>query len=155
LTDKYTDISACAMSNDGHYWIYDPTQFRLIKITDSANKILESSNVNDFGMEGVYVTEIRERGNYVVLCDRKRGFFVFDNMGQYVTRYEATGIMSFQFDGNLIYYMTSTGLKAYEIKSKERKLLGTPFVEEPSTLKYILHQPNRFLMIYKDGLDVR
>jgi hypothetical protein len=155
LTEQYADVSACCVSNDGNYWIFDPIQFRLVKINDKGIKILESSNVNDFGLAGATISAIREKGNYVVLCDRKRGFFIFDNMGQYVSRYETTGIMSFQFDGNSIYYTTPTGLKAYDLKSKDRRMLGTPIVEDVNMLKFVLYQPNRHVMVFEQGLNVR
>lgn len=69
------DVSACGVTNDGHLWIYDPTQFKLIKISDTGVSVLETSNVNDFGMVNVKITDIREKGNYVILCDRSKGFY--------------------------------------------------------------------------------
>ena len=35
LSDKFADITACTVSNDGNFWVYDPVQFKLIKIRDN------------------------------------------------------------------------------------------------------------------------
>ncbi len=155
LAENFVDITACSSSNDGNYWVFEPTLFRLIKINDAGTKIVESSNINDFGMAGVKITDIRERGNYVVLCDRNRGFFIFDNMGQYVSRYEETGIKSFQFDGDMIYYSTSSGLKMYDIKAKERRMIGSPPVDDFSKLHYVLYQNRTYVQVFSDGLNLK
>ncbi|MBP9198171.1 MAG: hypothetical protein KBF35_10910 [Saprospiraceae bacterium] len=154
LADKFADISACGVTNDGHLWVFDPVQFKLIKINDSGVKVMESSNVNDFGMVDVKITDIREKGNFVVLCDRNKGFYIFDNLGQYLYFFESKDIKSFQFDGRNIYYYTSTGLKSYSVKFKERLILGVPIDVNKSGLKYILYNAGEFIEVNQNGLNV-
>jgi hypothetical protein len=154
LGDKYADISACGVTNDGHLWIFDPVQFKLIKINDTGVKVMESSNVNDFGMVDVKIKDIREKGNFVVLCDRNKGFYIFDNLGQYLYFFESKDIKSFQFDGRNIYYYTSTGLKSYSVKFKERLLLGVPINVNKAGLKYILYNAGEFIEVNQNGLNV-
>lgn len=154
LADKFADISACGVTNDGHLWVFDPVQFKVIKINDSGVKVMESSNVNDFGMVDVKITDIREKGNFVVLCDRNKGFYIFDNLGQYLYFFESKDIKSFQFDGRNIYYYTSTGLKSYSVKFKERLILGVPIDVNKSGLKYILYNAGEFIEVNQNGLNV-
>jgi len=154
LADKFADISACGVTNDGHLWVFDPVQFKLIKINDSGVKVMESSNVNDFGMVDVKITDIREKGNFVVLCDRNKGFYIFDNLGLYLYFFESKDIKSFQFDGRNIYYYTSTGLKSYSVKFKERLILGVPIDVNKSGLKYILYNAGEFIEVNQNGLNV-
>lgn len=154
LADKYVDVSACGVTNDGHLWIYDPTQFKLIKISDTGVSVLETSNVNDFGMVNVKITDIREKGNYVILCDRSKGFYFFDNLGQYLFSFEAKDIQSFQFDGRSIYYYTPTGFKSYSLKFKERLLIGVPLDLNKSGLKYILYNAGDFIEVNQNGINV-
>ena len=154
LADKFADISACGVTNDGHLWVFDPVQFKLIKINDAGVKVMESSNVNDFGMVDVKITDIREKGNFVVLCDRNKGFYIFDNLGQYLYFFESKDIKSFQFDGRNIYYYTSTGLKSYSVKFKERLILGVPIDVNKSGLKYILYNAGEFIEVNQNGLNV-
>jgi hypothetical protein len=154
LADKFADVTACGVTNDGNIWIFDPTQFKLLKIKDNGTVIMESSNVNDFGMAGVNITDIREKGNYVVLCDRKKGFYFFDNLGQYIFHYEAGDIRSFQFDGRNVYYFTTTGLKSYSIKFKERQIIGFPTEMSSPGLKYILFNAGDMIEVNEKGLNV-
>jgi len=96
LSEKFSDITACASSNDGTYWVYDPTQFKLLKINENAEVLLETSNLNDFGMQDISITDIREKSNFVLLTDRKKGFYVFDNLGQYAFHVPAIDILIIQ-----------------------------------------------------------
>lgn len=154
LSEKFADISACGTSNDGNLWVYDPTQFKLMKINDQGNILLETSNVNDVGITDVNITDIKERGNYVIICDREKGFFVFDNMGQYIYHYEAKGIKSLQFDGRNIYYFTNTGLKSYSIKFKEKVMISYPFDMSRQDLKYVVYSSGDFYEVYQSGINV-
>ena len=154
LSDKFADVTACASSNDGNLWIFDPVQFKLLKVDDGGNVLLETSNVNDIGMVDVHVSDIRERGNYVVLCDRDKGFYFFDNLGQYIYSYEAKGVLSFQFDGRNVYYFTATGLKNYSVKFKEKQMMGYPTEMNKPSLKYVLFQSGDLYEVNANGINV-
>ncbi|MGB4960121.1 MAG: hypothetical protein WBO36_11650 [Saprospiraceae bacterium] len=153
LSDKYADVSACGVTNDGNLWIFDPVQFKLIKINDNGVKILESSNVNDFGMAGVKISLIREKGNYVVLCDKEKGFYIFDNLGQYQFHFEANDIRSFQFDGRNIYYFTQFGLKSYSINFKERMIMNSNTIHGLQGLLYVLYNAGDQYDIFQNGVN--
>lgn len=154
LAEKFADVTACSVSNDGNLWIYDPTQFKLIKIRDNGTIILETSNVNDFGMSGVQIYDIKEKNNIVVLCDKNQGFYFFDNLGQYQYHFEAKDIKHFTFDGRNVYYYTNTGMKSYSVKFKERLLLGTPFETGKPGLKYVIHLTNDYYEINENGINI-
>lgn len=154
LSEKFADISACGTSNDGNLWVYDPTQFKMLKINDQGSILLETSNVNDVGITNVNITDIKERGNYVIMCDREKGFYVFDNMGQYMYHYEAKGIKSIQFDGRNIYYFTNTGLKSYSIKFKEKVMISYPFDMSRQDLKHVVYSSGDIYEVYQTGINV-
>ncbi len=154
LADKFADVTACTVTNDGNLWLYDPVQFKLIKIKDNGEVILESSNVNDFGMKDVQIYDIREKGNSVILCDKNTGFYLFDNLGQYQYHFEAKGIKHFQFDGRNINYYTGTGLKSFSIKFKERILMGTPIESSKAGLKYIIFAGGDYFEVNENGINV-
>ena len=154
LSDKFADITACGASNDGHLWIFDPVQFRLIKIKTSGEKILESVNVNDVGMVGVQIRYIREKNNVVLLCDPQKGFYVFDNLGQYIFHQEVSDVKAFQFDGRNITYYTPTGLKRYNLVRKERQLIGFPLEMKAEGLQYIYYQGGDYYEINAKGINI-
>lgn len=154
LSARFADVSACSVTNDGNLWIFDPVQFKLIKIRENGTVIFESSNVNDFGMAGVRITDIREKGNYVMLCDRDKGFYFFDNLGQYLYHFPVTtGIKSVQFDGKNVYYYSGTGLKSYSVRLKEVLMIGYPLEMNREGLMYILYQGGNYFEINKSGIN--
>jgi len=149
----FSDISAVAITNDDLYWIYDPMRFRLLKINESGNVINESSNVQDFGVDSVNIVKIRESGNFVVLLDPDKGFYIFDNLGQFIRAFPASDVRTFQFDGRNIFYYTSTGLKTFNLTFFERMNVSTPPVFDFETLKYIVYSLDEYLEVHKKGIN--
>lgn len=154
LSENFSDITACGTANDGNLWIYDPIQFKLLKINESGEKLVETSNVNDFGMQNVHITDVREKSNIVATVDRDNGFYFFDNLGQYLFHYPVKGIKSFQFDGTRIIYYTDTGLHIFTLKCKETSILTLPKAINTSTVNTILVHNNDAFIIHDNGLDV-
>ncbi len=154
LSDKFVDISACGISNDGQLWIYDPSQFKLLKINENGQVILESSNVNDFGMSDVNISIIKEKSNVVILIDKSKGFYFFDNFGQYLFHFKESDILSVQFDGNQVIYFTPSGLKTYTIATKECKPVELPFEIQKTGLKFVLYQANNYYEFNHNGLNL-
>jgi len=154
LSTTFSDITACGASNDGNLWVFDPVQFRLIKIKTSGEKILESVNVNDVGMVGVQIRFVREKNNVVVLCDPQKGFYVFDNLGQYIFHQEVLDVKAFQFDGRNITYYTPTGLKKYNLVRKERQMIGFPLEMKTEGLQYIYLQGGDYYEINAKGINI-
>jgi len=150
-----TDVSACGVSNDGHFWVFDPVRQRLVKTSRDGRILAETSNLADVGMAGCQVSTIREKGNVVVLCDPSRGFYFFDNLGQYQSHFPASDILSFTFDGRFVTYFTPTGLKRYSLAFKERTLLGYPIELNHPSLKYLFFDQKMFYAIYAEGIVLR
>ncbi len=157
LPEMYSDITACSSSNDGHLWVYDPIKFRLLKIRDNGDIMVESSNVNDFGMHDVVISDIIEKNNTVVLCDRNKGFYFFDNLGQYQFHYTESGIKNIFFDGRqVIYYTQNSGLKSFHIRTKKENVIPNPLKMGPQNdnLQYIILHEARFYYVYTHGIDL-
>lgn len=152
LDNVSTDISACGMSNDGNIWAFDPVRLRLVKVGTDGTVISESSNLADVGMAGCQITSIREKGNVVLLCDPARGFYFFDNLGQYTYHFPVSDVLTFQFDGRFVTYYTPTGLKRYSLVFKDRTILGYPLDLVHTTLKFVLMDKDTFFAVYSDGI---
>jgi hypothetical protein len=149
----FMDISAAAIANDDNYWVYDPVQFNLVKVSSRGIALVRTSNTNDFGMAGCIVSSIREAGNFVVLMDKEKGFYIFDNLGQFVKFYGASGIRYFQFDGRTIFYSTSSGLYGINLRMAEEKMitaLPTDYVSYP---KYLLETASERIYVFSKGID--
>lgn len=156
LSEMYSDITACSSSNDGHLWVYDPIKFRLLKIRDNGSILIESSNVNDFGMIEVQISEIAEKNNTVILCDRNKGFYFFDNLGQYKFYFSAQGIRTLHFDGRqIIFYTEKEGLQSFHVQTKILTPLPNPLQIQPNDdLKYILFHEGHYYYVYHEGINI-
>lgn len=150
-----TDVSACGISNDGNVWVFDPVRYRLVKTGRDGRVLTETSNLADVGMAGSQFSTIREKGNVVVLCDPARGFYFFDNLGQYQSHFPASDILAFTFDGRFVTYFTPTGLKRYSLAFKDRTLLGYPIELNHPSLKYLFFDQKMFYAVYNEGIVLR
>jgi hypothetical protein len=153
LGDTFADVTAAAASNDGNLWIYDPVQFKIMKISENGKIMMETTNVNDFSMNQIKVTAIKEKNNVLVVCDLSKGFYFFDNLGQYLFHYAAKDIVHFQFDGNSIIYYTKEGLCSFSLKTKEIYSWDISEVQDSSSIKYVLVHDRSLYAIRNFGIQ--
>jgi hypothetical protein len=95
LNDHYfNNISCIARSFDNGIWLFDLSEFRLLKI-DKAGQIVNSSNnlINVTGKQ-LKVFDIQELGNNVYLVDSALGVLKFDFFATYSTTYYIEGLQS-------------------------------------------------------------
>ena len=149
----FMDISAAAIANDDNYWVYDPVQFNLVKVNSRGMVLVRTSNTNDFGMSGSVVSSIREAGNFVVLMDKEKGFYIFDNLGQFVKYYGATGVRYFQFDGRTIFYSTSSGLLGINLRMAEEKMITDIPMSDQNNPVYLLETASERISVFRKGIN--
>ncbi len=153
LGDTFADVTAAAASNDGNLWVYDPVQFKIMKISENGKIMMETTNVNDFGMNQIKVTAIKEKNNVLVVCDPSKGFYFFDNLGQYLFHYAAKEIVHFQFDGNSIIYYTKEGLCSFSLKTKEKYTYDIYDANEKEGVKYIMMYDGSMYVVSNFGIQ--
>lgn len=151
---EMTDITAAAIANDDNYWVYDPVQFRLLKINHRGIILTQSSNTNDFGMDGTNISRIRESGNFVILCDNSKGFYIFDNLGQYVKTLDIPNVDYFQFYGRSIFYYAGNMLRAANIQTGlTTDVIVAENILHPDSLMYIMETPDERVFVYKSKIS--
>ncbi|MBP6811903.1 MAG: hypothetical protein KA138_10310 [Saprospiraceae bacterium] len=82
----WPSVSSIAMASDANLWIYDMASFKLLKITTSGVKFIESEPLS-FGfhdLDDVYQRPviIKENGERLFLCFERFGIYAFDIFGQ-------------------------------------------------------------------------
>ena len=95
LNDHYfNNISCIARSFDNGLWLFDLSEYRLLKI-NKAGEIVNSSNnlINVVGKQ-LKVFDIQELGNNVYLIDSTLGVLKFDLFATYATTYYIEGLQS-------------------------------------------------------------
>ena len=148
----FTEISAVGVSNDDSYWIYDPLRFRLLKISRSGRIICESANLMDFGIFKPYVTKIIESGNRVVLFDPQKGFYIFDNFGQFISFLPIQHVKSFRFDGQQVIWFTGKSLNVTSLNGMTTKEIIVLPDEETAVVDDLINLPKTMLKVYKPGI---
>jgi hypothetical protein len=119
LSDYTTYAGLCAPSQNNQLWLIDLQNFTLRKIDPSgtSNEITiplqQVLDPDDFD-----ISLIREYQNLLFLADRKRGVYIFDNLGNLLTRLERKGIGNISFnDNNAILLQDSIRLIRYDLYS--------------------------------------
>jgi hypothetical protein len=148
----YSDISAVGVSNDDGFWIYDPLRFRLRKILNNGQIIFESANLMDFGIQSLQVFKIIENGNKVIMADRDKGFYFFDNFGQYLRYVSAKNVISFQFDGKFITYFNGKAVMALSTENPFSEPVLVQNFAENQQISDVKISNSEYVIVYSDGL---
>lgn len=115
----YNDINAVGISNDNNVWIYDPIDYKLKKLDSSGKLISESITLYNEGLEYIRPSYLVEKGNKVFLYDQDYGFYLFDNLGQYLSHIDLKGISSYQvINQNNILFVKDDVMHTYDITYK-------------------------------------
>lgn len=148
----YSDISAVGVSNDDGFWIYDPLRFRLRKILNNGQILFESANLIDYGIYSPLIFKIIENGNKVILADTNKGFYVFNNFGQFLRYIPVDNIVSFQFDGR---YITFFNGKKMMYLSTEDPLSGPLLLFDPNEKNQVSDvkiSNSEYIFVYPNGI---
>jgi len=79
----YWNIQAVAPSVDNLVWIYDPVNFRLVKIDESGNVLLNSNELYSGGIAGNDIPKITARDDRIYLYTESQ-FMVFNIFGELI-----------------------------------------------------------------------
>lgn len=146
----FQDVTAVGLSQDNKIWIYDKLNFRLKKIDENSEIILESENLSSLGFE-INADYILHKNNWVYVNDPQQGVLVFDNYATYFKTIPIKGLSQFQvIDEQLIYYKDQQ-LQAFNLKTFEPAVIQMPFVDGISNLTI---QKNRLFTLTNRGIEV-
>ena len=119
----FNDVQAVGISNDNNVWIYDPIDYKLKKINNNGKLLVESITMYNEGLEYIKPDFLVEKGNKVFLYDKNYGFFVFDNLGQYLHAIPMKGIESYQVvNDKTIVYLQNDVIHNYDLFYKSDQI---------------------------------
>jgi hypothetical protein len=105
----------CRSYNTG-MWVYDPTNFELVRYDQSMQISDRTGNINQLTGYMIDPNFLLESNNSVYLNDPETGLHVFDRYGTYFKTYPFKGIRSFQVQGDKIIYFTGEKLVIYDTR---------------------------------------
>lgn len=95
LNDFYfNNISCIARSFDNGIWLFDFSEYRLLKINKAGEIVNSSYNLINVLDKQLKVFDIQEFGNNVYLIDSTLGILKFDLFATYATTYYIEGLQS-------------------------------------------------------------
>lgn len=143
----YNEINAVGKSNDNNIWIYDPIDYKLKKINTTGRLLVESITMYNEGLEYIRPSFLAEKGNKVFLYDRNHGFFVFDNLGQYLDKIPLAGLDSFQIiNEETIVYISDDTIQTYDLIYKTSKAFRSLSDYTKSDIKDVV-MTNKFIYL--------
>lgn len=79
----YPEVRTVAAAMDGKIWLYDEVNFRLVKITQEGDKMVESQPLSQMLPGATTITCIRDDNNRVCASDPEQGLLEFDAYAQF------------------------------------------------------------------------
>ena len=117
LQEKDLDQStlACTSTND-QMWIYDPKDFRLVRLDRNLNISYESANINQLCSYNISPNFILEYKNWLYLNNPETGILVFDLYGAYSKTIPIKDLNVFTLENNQLIYFKENRFFIYDTK---------------------------------------
>lgn len=143
--------AAICASLDNNIWIFDEVDYRLKKIDDNLNIILQSEDLSILLNETIRPNFLIEKENFLYVNDPEVGILVFDLFGTYAKTIPIKGLKDFQkFQDKLIYFQGGQ-LVSYHLKTFEEEVIRTPIAENILNIRL---EQERLYILGKKQLDL-
>lgn len=142
---------ACA-SYQGAFWVYDPMNFELIRVTQGLQISERSGNLQQVTGFTPQPNYMLERDNYLYLNDPATGILIFDKYGSYFKTIPVKDLTSFQvFDNKLIFVEKDT-ISIYDTRLNELSSTVLPVNDAKSVSVCLSRDPQKLYILMKDKL---
>lgn len=137
----YGSISAVARTFDNQLWLFNATDFELMKVSKSGEVLSSSGLLTNFVSQLVSPYAIIEYDNQVFLADSTAGILVFDMFATYSKTIAIYGSTAFDVNGNRLLLRLKDKLIIYHMKSFQMQSLE---LAETINIKGLQFKPNGF-----------
>lgn len=143
---------ACA-SYQGAFWIYDPTNFELIRMRQSLEVAERSGNLQQATGVALNPNYMLERDNYLYLNDPSTGILIFDKYGTYYRTIPVKGLISFQIFSNRIIFVGGDQINIFDTQLNEQSNTSLPVEGARSVSACLSLDPQRLYVLGTDVLS--
>ena len=144
----FFNVSTIATSYDNNIWIFDERDFKLKKINDIGQSLLESADLRIISEETPKPTAIVQSKEQIFLYDENKGFFIFDNYGAYKNKIPLLKWKHPDVSNNKLLGFETDTIYTYELNSLNLKEWRMPSViQDYEDLKFY----NNHLFVLKKG----
>lgn len=141
-----------APSADEGFWLFDETSQALGKLNPSLRQLTIETPLNlILDQEQLDMRQLREYQNMVYLLDYNSGILVFDNLGNYKTRYTYPGVEYMGFKDNEVYFVKGNTLYFLDLYTQKERTITLPMRAKYNTALVGAHQ---LYLFSTKGMDV-
>jgi hypothetical protein len=134
-------------SYQGAFWVYDPTNFELVRINQSLEVNERSGNLQQVTGLSVDPNYMLERDNTLYLNDPNTGILIFDKYGSYYKTIPVKGLVSFQVFDRKIIYIQQEKIHIYNTKLNEVSTATLPRSVHQSISVCLSTDPQRIYIL--------
>lgn len=143
----FYEVLICCRSSDNGIWILDGSDFKLKKINNEYNAVIESESINFFTTQDVIPNFLIEHDNYLFLNLPSTSIFIFDLYGNFYKKIAISNLNSFTVIKDKLYYFKDNIFYSYSLKSFEEKVLNLPLKRNEEKTILEVKISNKFLFI--------
>ena len=114
-------VNAVATSYDNNFWVFDEQDYKIKKLNEQGELLLESSDIRQLVDEAPVPSKIIDCDNQLFLYDEKIGFYLFDYYGTFRNNIPFKGWQNVAASKNYIYGFLENELLSYQINSLQLK----------------------------------
>ncbi|MDP4711022.1 MAG: hypothetical protein NWR67_10510 [Saprospiraceae bacterium] len=143
------DITTVGASNDKNIWAIDRISNRLLKFNPAGKILTESPAFTLLSKTIPNFTSIQASGSLVYAFEPGKGFWVFDQFGQFVKPLSLPGITHYQLFDNQILYYNTTSWQLYDLQAH----LTTPVnLPTPKTVFSFALTGKKWILLHSETL---
>ena len=145
-------VKTIASSYDNNIWLFDEADYKLKKINEDGNQLLETTGWRTLFDTVPSPAQLIDRDNYVYLYDAEKGFYIFDYYGGFKNRLPFLNWTNVEVSGKRMYGFSNNILYSYELNSLTLKEYKLPaFFGEYTSIKAM---NGKLYLLKTDGVDI-
>ena len=145
-------VNAVATSYDNNFWVFDEQDYKIKKINEQGELLLESSDIRQLTDEAPVPTTIIDCDNQLYIYDEHKGLYLFDYYGAFKNRIPFKGWQNVAVSNNIIYGFIGNELLSYQINSLQLKKYT--FSESAANFISIKAINGKLYMLKKGELEI-
>ncbi len=150
---RYTGfVEMATPSYDNNIWLIDQTDFSMKKYGIFQQDILSSTPFDLLlDPEHYEISFMKEYQNKVFVADKNTGILLFDNLGNFIRKYDQPGLDEFNFFKDYIYFIDKGRILLIDLYDDHRETIPLP---SGKNYHHILIFEDRYYLFDDKGMDI-
>ncbi|MBV6654584.1 MAG: hypothetical protein KI786_12540 [Mameliella sp.] len=142
------NATAIGLATDNNIWVYDQAAFRLKKVGQNGEVLVQSDNLSALLDTPPMATQLLANNNILYVNSPEHGIYIFDNFGQFHQVLPYKGVLTIQLQDDILIMYEAEQVRAYNPETLNDQVLKENF-DAYSQYRY---QGNRIYLKDKEGL---